>query len=792
MDIPVRNRGPPRAPPALPPPRYVHDAGPEDVSGMPHGHASVGGRTDQSRGSSTAGLSFPKSWGASMSGAKVGEGSKTSAVSSFRSPTDSGRRYDASRFHDEGYYSLSSSSAMYQQLPGERQLHHRDQEKSSQAYDKNLLSRIGKPSTTPPRTSAFGGSVGSSIESSPTSVLSFSQRHPSQFRSLSFPNSASSTLSDPPIKQEPLSRVAEISRSRPISPVSASSAVSTKFYTDYRSPTLDHSSRSSTLDPDSFSQYPQRFPSSTNVLRQQKSRRSGSGSLLSQFDESAYITTNEVKRENHDQLIFSEPDSTFRMEETVRQLHLEDRTSLAKQPDSTRHLSSESYHQPHSAQSRPGMKRKHPPEGPHEGAQLRATLLQQAASNADQYSNNASQHLSAQSGNQFAQHQAPIPLQSAGTYLDNSYASSGGHPVGESSYPGIDQHSPDRMSPTSTQQNYPQLNAQDPQYTSTLSVNTIPQNARSGPYPQAQQPSDNRSTSTRKGHDNSSRKQNPPSMQKMFSCSCCPKKPRKFDTQEKLDQHQSEKQHSCMWCHNRFKNKNEAERHQNSLHRRLHSWSCAALAHDYSAAFFRSTSIPAANASPNQRQQNPQPTNGVASHDVCGYCGDEFPNEPSPNWEERQHHLVTQHKFGDCNQTKKFFRADHFRQHLKHSHGGKSGKHTNSLEQACVRDEPPAIPTDDSQSGTPTQIPSAPVANMGNLAPPNMSHGEMGQPDISQSRIQQQMSSQSNMAQQGTMGTPIASMDMTNIDPKFSYMPQQQGMQMPSGGGAYGQMKEEL
>ena len=47
------------------------------------------------------------------------------------------------------------------------------------------------------------------------------------------------------------------------------------------------------------------------------------------------------------------------------------------------------------------------------------------------------------------------------------------------------------------------------------------------------------------------------------------------------------------------------------------------------------------------------------------------------------------HKFGECNQAKKFFRADHFRQHLKHSHAGTSGKWTNMLENACMKDEPP-------------------------------------------------------------------------------------------------------
>src|ERR1700743_227728 len=123
----------------------------------------------------------------------------------------------------------------------------------------------------------------------------------------------------------------------------------------------------------------------------------------------------------------------------------------------------------------------------------------------------------------------------------------------------------------------------------------------------------------------------------------------------------------CAYCPNRFKNKNEAERHQNSLHLRRHSWSCAALAGVH-AAF----------------HPNGQPP---ASSDICGYCGEEFSNPP--NWEARSEHLNHVHKYGECNQAKKFFRADHFRQHLKHSHAGASGKWTNMLENACMKDEPP-------------------------------------------------------------------------------------------------------
>ncbi|RKK86081.1 hypothetical protein BFJ68_g17161 [Fusarium oxysporum] len=149
--------------------------------------------------------------------------------------------------------------------------------------------------------------------------------------------------------------------------------------------------------------------------------------------------------------------------------------------------------------------------------------------------------------------------------------------------------------------------------------------------------------------------------------------------------HEAEKQYECSFCGNRFKNKNEAERHQNSLHVRRHSWSCSALS-GYDQAFYNSTTRP-----------------GEA--DTCGYCGDDFPrsgrgpatgalsgdNPPrhatDQDWDERTRHLQEVHKFRECNSSKKFFRADHFRQHVKHSHAGTSGKWTTMLENACMLEE---------------------------------------------------------------------------------------------------------
>jgi hypothetical protein len=89
--------------------------------------------------------------------------------------------------------------------------------------------------------------------------------------------------------------------------------------------------------------------------------------------------------------------------------------------------------------------------------------------------------------------------------------------------------------------------------------------------------------------------------------------------------------------------------------------------------------------------------------DSCGYCGEEFLRSgissatPSghqvavateQDWEVRIMHLREMHKFRECNYAKKFFRADHFRQHLKHSHAASTGKLTTMLENACMKDEP--------------------------------------------------------------------------------------------------------
>jgi len=132
--------------------------------------------------------------------------------------------------------------------------------------------------------------------------------------------------------------------------------------------------------------------------------------------------------------------------------------------------------------------------------------------------------------------------------------------------------------------------------------------------------------------------------------------------------------------------------------------------------------------------------------DTCGYCGQEFANPP--NWDERVDHLNHVHKFGECNQSKKFFRADHFRQHLKHSHAGTSGKWTNQLENACMKDEPPPIPL--SQQTLPPGMPGIMMVGQQAIIA-NQVQQQLAMQQAQQAQQQQQQQQQHQPGQQAMM-----------------------------------------
>ncbi|KAF2840751.1 hypothetical protein M501DRAFT_930299 [Patellaria atrata CBS 101060] len=472
-------------------------------------------------------------------------------------------------------------------LQSERQLGQRSVANSSQAYDKQLLSKIGNP-LIPTRTTG-------------SSFLSPS----SQDSPVNAPNALGKLNSLKPLS---------VPERRTLSPARSG----------FRSPILEHT------------------PIETS------SRRFGSFSAASGYDET---TSTASHRGSVDHGVFMDQD--FIVEEHgMRELNLNDR--------------SPSVSDEYQLVTKGGLKRQ--ASSPPMEASREDRASASATGGNDLYHRRSAQML-VNRNSPASRFNKPSSVSSASSFgqRTSSYASSFGLSVASSatSYSG-EKLSPSALSPSAESDFGP-----GSPYAANTSLNPSPRASVSHSLHQRVVSENNEPSSQPRNRKMSTdsitypRKKSVSGIEGLHICECCPKKPKKFNTEDELRIHELEKQYTCSYCPNRFKNKNEAERHQNSLHLRRHSWSCAALA-GVTAAFHTSS------------------THGTT--DVCGYCGEDFPNPP--NWEARAEHLNHVHKFGECNQAKKFFRADHFRQHLKHSHAGTSGKWTNMLENACMKDEP--------------------------------------------------------------------------------------------------------
>ncbi|KAL8947563.1 MAG: hypothetical protein Q9222_006167 [Ikaeria aurantiellina] len=754
MAVPNAGACEPFAPPPLPPPRHIEDLAAGSDPGWRWGNASNhGGFGGNSVNSNSSFSSSHGNWGRRMED----EGLPAHSAS---------LRRDSPFTASKPFPGMDMNAI---RLHGERHLEQRNVETASQAYDNKLLSKIGKPKTPPHvlRTSSVdAASPTSSLSSSSTSYYQ-DGRHPHQLKSLSISESTTGSYPRSPFKREPLSsRSAESPQSRALSPSLLSSAASAKSFMDWRSPTWEGgtptSATSAVSDPQlhsfsrsqshSQSQQSSRYGSFSSQYQQQRQQQYQQPpshrrrSVFSSYDESAAGSlvsegaSRGSKRGSQDQSTISESDSTSDfpyMEETgaMRHLHLEDRAPLSLDPALQQYSSSPII----PSESRLGMKRRAsspPPDSSHDDK----APLHSAGSSGDLYQRNAAAAAVAAAANAAANAAAHPPNRASpvnrfgpqhgsvssasSTGLRNgSYASSGGLSVGSS----LTSLSPnyERLSPTS-EYPYPQSHPErDSPY---ITSHPSPQSSlsHSHPRPPSEKPSGPASHKMSSETSAPRTKKTPPNLQAAPNiCRCCPKKPKKFETLEELRAHESEKNYACNYCSNRFKNKNEAERHQNSLHVRRHSWSCATLANNYERVFHPSTAIPAQHPS-----QPPPPSEAVAAADVCGYCGMEFTNEPQPDWNERISHLTNVHKFGECNQSKKFFRADHFRQHLKHSHAGTSGKWTNMLEGECMKEEPvPEMMPQPSPMQQSMSMQQQPIHQMQGLQPgPSMQQGLGGAP----------------------------------------------------------------
>ncbi|EXJ63531.1 uncharacterized protein A1O5_11292 [Cladophialophora psammophila CBS 110553] len=521
-------------------------------------------------------------------------------------------------------------------LQGEVPLAQRNFDRSSQAYDQRLLSKIGK-SNSPPRHQRSG-----STESSPFGTKLSLQTKDSKVQLLSA-NELPSALFDP------VSRWIT-------SPVSAGVSPGSRpgwrdYNMDHRSPSMDSATNSLVLDPELF-------------LQPRPSGMPATGGTGPGYDEVASLASRS-HRGSYDQGFFAETESDIGGEDgsAFRNLNLSDR-----QEQQVGRLS-----------SKQGMKRRagSPPsdvarddKSPSRGNASAESLPKV--------------HTGASGRSPVSKYYQPkygSVSSTASSVRHNSYASSVALSVAGSSMTSISSF--ERQSPLDPASQAAYITSAQPVSSPATSIAPSRKPSTQSPLDTIPPPP---KTSIQSVMSDS---RLPPATRvgNYFICDCCPKKPKKFDTEEELRAHQMEKQYTCQYCNNRFKNKNEAERHQNSLHLRRHSWSCAAIT-SYEAAFHPSS--PSTSSSAPARAQT----------DVCGYCGEEFPNLPQPDWDRRIDHLTNVHKFGECNQAKKFYRADHFRQHLKHSHAGQSGKWTNMLENVCLREEVPQDPTGISPSGS--------------------------------------------------------------------------------------------
>ncbi|KAF2013798.1 hypothetical protein BU24DRAFT_349564 [Aaosphaeria arxii CBS 175.79] len=589
-------------PPPLPPPRYIDDLNEGQDPGWKWGNrnnSSIGGSASVKDGSSLRG------------GASVGiTAHRARELSISRSPDDMGSPESEDDYKNPANGSGNDAGKHRPSLADHRYvLAHLGQkalQSSSQAYDKQLLSKIGGPNTpnTPTRTTA---PPLLSVSAQEAGTTPFSKLN-GQLKPLSVPDRLNPSLDSP------------ISTSR----WPPSGAISPAF-SGFRSPVYE-----------------------PNSAVEPQQRRYGSVSTPGTLDEISVSSTH--PRGSYDHSIFSDPD--FHMEESaMRDLNINDRTGSEEyqgcKVGSKRRASS-----PPSEAAREDR----PIAGGNPESSLyhrrSAQMLVSRNSPVSRFPANQGSHSTASS---LSQRTASFPSSSYGISQASSLTS----------YSGDQRLSPSALSPSAEADLVPVS-----PYAANRSLNPSPRASLSRPHHHRGLSEHEHSQSRKMSTDSILQSRNNSVSGRLpgaFICECCPKKPKKFDSEDELRMHELEKQYTCAYCPNRFKNKNEAERHQNSLHLRRHSWSCAALA-GVQAAFHSAPSH-------------------VATADVCGYCGEEFPNPP--NWEARSEHLNHVHKFGECNAAKKFYRPDHFRQHLKHSHGGVSGKWTNMLENACMKDEQP-------------------------------------------------------------------------------------------------------
>ena len=420
-------------------------------------------------------------------------------------------------------------------LQGERPLAQRNSQDASHAYDRNLLSRIGKP-RSPPRSSLSEG-----MDSSPTSQshLLQSGKPPHQLKQLSLADRSLSVSSESPFKAEPpfSARWTNSPQSAVVSPGLISSAASAESFLNYRSPTYSSASAAgSGRNGSSFSGN----RSDDFAWRRQLVRRCDSdGAILtSSFEDGANASSfGHGKRASIDQsTLASDLDDDFPIEETggMRHLHLDDRMSTG--PDAT-----------HSPDSRLGTKRKASSpvrelNNNPDSAEDKATQLHHAVGGTsnDSCQRRTSGHLSTSRASpvqRYHPQHGSVSSTSSGGLRTSSYASSAALSVGGSSitsFSSHDRHSPGGISPLSEYHD----GRDSPYVNNNTSLDQSPRGSLSRPHQRLPSETKSAAAIARKMSANNipqGKQNNGPQLQSnIHICDCCPKKPKKFDTLEEL------------------------------------------------------------------------------------------------------------------------------------------------------------------------------------------------------------------------------------------------------------------
>ena len=394
--------------------------------------------------------------------------------------------------------SLLTSSPSYR-LQGERPLAQQSFQHSSQAYDKHLLSKIGKTNSPPRQLCLIPGDLTHLGLSRPPHA-----KDGSNPQRLSVTDSATSF--------DPVSRWMTSPASAGVSP---GSKPGWRDFTDYRSPSVDSSAPSSAVDSDYYTRL----------------RDSGRGSMSGPrpgTDDTFSLPSRSNRGSYDQQALLTESETDFPMEETggFRKLNLDDRT-----PPHNGHR------QPFSKQQ--GLKRR-ALSPPLEAARDDRGPTNSASQASDAHQRSGTAHPYPRSPNpRFHPNHGSVSSTSSVGLRNGSYASSVGLSAAGSSMTSIssvDRPSPGGASPCSDFDPNQDSAYGHPNPRNPPSLTTHLATSRS---PLSQNPPESRSATVARAISaqamlSDSKSGSTSRIGGAYMCECCPKKPKKFESEEEL------------------------------------------------------------------------------------------------------------------------------------------------------------------------------------------------------------------------------------------------------------------